>query len=291
MNPFRSYDALRVFVTVSRNHSFTAAGQELNLTKGAVSYQIKQLEKECGFKLFDRLHNRIALTDEGKRLASVAQLAFQDVEQEIASLRAADTQSITIGTTTYFASRWLSSRLMTFMSANLEIRLRLQPVVGWGDLQKEELDLMIRWGKADWSDSGTVTEKLFRCPAFPTAGRDIADQIDAAGLPAILPKLTLLHDHEESTAWQDWFRAAGIPYRPKQNPLVIADPNVRVEAVINGQGIALNDSLIETEIENGRLVQISPVELQAYGYFLIYPDGGLVNPALNAFRNWILAQP
>ena len=84
--------------------------------------------------------------------------------------------------------------------------------------------------------------------------------------------------------------AAGLDYRPKPNPLIIPDPNVRVEALVNGQGIALNDWLISAEIAANRLYQISPVALPQYGYFLVYHRRALENPALSAFRNWILSE-
>ena len=108
---FRSYDALRLFVVVARHLSFTAAGKELNLTKGAVSYQIKQLEQELRFKLFRRLHSGIALTDKGQRLLASAQSAFRDVEQQICDLRETESTSLTVGASTYFSSRLTPSSI------------------------------------------------------------------------------------------------------------------------------------------------------------------------------------
>ena len=286
--PFRSYDALRLFIVVARHLSFTAAGRELNLTKGAVSYQIKQLERELGFKLFVRSHGGIQLTEKGQRLLVLADAAFEEVEQGIDALRGNNSAEITVGASTYFASRWLSARLMSFITQHPHIRLRLQPVIGLGDLQHEKLDLMIRWGTGKWRDA--ECELLFHAPAMATAGKLVAQQVEAVGLAAALPALTLLHDREGSTAWRDWFDAAGLAYRPKRNPLIIPDPNVRVEALVNGQGVALNDWLISAEIETQRLYQISPVELPQYGYFLAYRSDALENSALRAFRDWIFSE-
>ncbi len=285
---FRSYDALRLFAVVAQHLSFTAAGKELNLTKGAVSYQIRQLEKELGFAVFERIHNGIVLTEKGSLLWHVVQVMFAEVEQEIQNLRSVDVDSITIGASTYFASRWLSPRLMTFITQAPHVRMRLQPVIGLGNLRRDQLDLMIRWGTGDWND--LPTERLFRCPAIVTAGASIAARVEQEGLVNVLPDLTLLHDREGSPAWQDWYTAAGLPYRPKQDALVIPDPNVRVQAVINGQGIALNDWLIQDEIDAGRLFQISPIALKNYGYFLSYAPNALTHTALAAFRDWIQSE-
>lgn len=283
---FRSFDNLRLFDVVARHLSFTGAGAELNLTKGAVSYQISRLEDELGFKLFERKHRSIVLTERGKRLWHSSQIAFRDLEQEIAALRDEGPGRITIGLSTYFASRWLSPRLMTFMASHPGIGLRLQPVIDQIDLRTESIDMMIRWGKGDWTDM--EIEKLFLCPAMPVAGDALAKQIGVQSLETLLPTMTLLQDREDSVAWRDWHKMAGLSYQSARGGLVVPDPNVRVQAVIDGQGIALNDSLIAGELTEGRLVRISDVELEDYGYFLAYPKGALENAALRDFRDWIM---
>ncbi len=285
---FRSYDALAVFHVVARRLSFSAAAEDLNLTKGAVSYRIARLEADLGFPVFARRPRGVALTAKGERLRQASQTAFRDLEREIAMLRDEGTGRITIGMATYFASRWLSPRLMTFISSHPRIALRLQPLIDLIDLAARDIDMAIRWGKGDWTD--LEIERLLPCSAFPTAGAAIAARVAEAGLEAALPDLPLLHDRDGSQAWQDWHRAAGLVYRPRRDGLVIPDPNVRVQAVIDGQGVALYDRLVADELAAGRLFQISAVELSDYGYYLAYPRGALGAPALKAFRDWILTE-
>ncbi len=82
----------------------------------------------------------------------------------------------------------------------------------------------------------------------------------------------------------------GFPYRSTPDGLVIPDPNVRAQAVIDGQGVALNDGLVAAELDAGRLFRISAVELGNFGYYLAYPRGSL-NPAeLKHLRDWIMAE-
>ena len=285
---FRSFDSLRLFDIVARHLSFTAAAAEVNLTKGAVSYQIKQLEDALGFAVFERKHRGIALTDKGHALWLSSQVAFQGLERDIARLRGDRRERITIGLSTYFASRWLSPRLMTFTASHPDVGLRLQPQVNLSDLDSEGLDLAIRWGKGDWRD--VEIERLFLCPATPTAGAALARRIQFVGLAEVLPDLPLLHDRDGSTAWQDWHRAAGLPYHATQASLVVPDPNVRVQAVIDGQGLALNDALVSGELAAGTLVRISEVGMPDYGYFLAYRRHALQRPGLRAFRDWIVDQ-
>jgi len=58
---------LQVFFTVARLLSFTKAADVLEMTQPAVTFQIRQLEEQFKARLFDRSHNRIDLTDAGKR--------------------------------------------------------------------------------------------------------------------------------------------------------------------------------------------------------------------------------
>lgn len=282
---FRHFDNLRLFDVVARHMSFTSAAEELHLTKGAISHQIARLEEDLGFALFVRRHRGIDLTAKGKRLWHVSQTAFHDLEREIVELREADSSRITIGLSTYFASRWLSPRLMRFMAEHPKIALRLQPLVELIDLRSANIDMAIRWGRGDWTD--LRVEPLFACPAFPTVGPAFKQEIDKVGLRAVLPRLPLLQDRDGSEAWRQWHEAAELPYVSTRDDLVIPDPNVRVQAVIDGQGAALNDSLVSEELAQGRLHRISATALEAYGYHLAYPQEAMSSPALRAFRDWI----
>ncbi len=276
---FRSFDHLRIFNAAARHLSFTAAADELNLTKGAVSYQIGRLEDDLGFAVFDRSNRGIALTTRGEQLWASSRPAYEALEQEIDRLRQDQSQHINIGLSTYFASRWLSPRLMSFITVHPEISLRLQPLVDLIDLRGSGIDMAIRWGRGDWKD--LEIEPLFRCPAFLTAAPDLARQA--------FETLRLLQDRDGSSAWQDWHEAANLPYTPRDDELVIPDPNVRVQAVIDGQGVALNDALIQDEISSGKLIKASKVELSNYGYFLAYRPSAMNAPALKTFRDWIVA--
>ncbi len=282
---FRSFDRLPVFEAIARLGSFSAAADELGLTKGAVSYQIKQLEGELGFPLFERLARGTRLTGQGANFLASTEAALRDIERKIEDIRRADDRVLTIGVTTYFASRWLSPRLMEFMRMHPEIRLRIQPMIDLLSGEADEVDLAIRWGRGDWSD--VETEPLFACPAWPTGDGAAWQEVQASGLAEAFNRFTLLRDRDDSNAWSHWFDVAGLGYTERADTLVVPDPNVRVQAVIDGQGVALNDSLVDQEIEAGRLFRLSPHELADYGYHLALPTGGPTNPDVETFARWL----
>ena len=148
---FQHYDALRIFVLAAQHESLSDAAEQLHLTKGAVSHQIKRLEDELGFKVFDRHSRGISLSVKGRELLTHAEVAFNDIEQNISHLRGSADKSLTIGVTTYFASRWLSPRLTGFMHTHPDIRLRIQPMIDLQNFAGEEVDLAIRWGNGEWT--------------------------------------------------------------------------------------------------------------------------------------------
>lgn len=283
---FQHYDNLRVFAVVAGCGSISMAADELHLTKGAVSYRMKQLEGELGFAVFVRTSRGVTLSEKGSELLSIAQGAFGNIERKIAELSHGDAHTLTIGTSTYFASRWLSPRLMDFMRQHSDIRMRMQPMVNFRDMKRDGIDLAIRWGRGDWD--GVTVQKLFDCPAWPIGNRDALACVEANGMQHAMETLTLLHDKQGSLAWERWHNVAGLDHGQRADTLTIPDPNVRVQAVIDGQGIALCDDLVAREIETGDVHRLSGHQLSDYGYFLNYDEGALDDPGVAAFVSWVV---
>ncbi len=257
----------------------------MNMTKGALSQQLKRLEESLGFDLFERHSKGLRPTSRGRELLSVAGHAFEQIIGKARLLRTDGARHLTIGTTTYFASRWLSPVLMDFMASQPDITLRLQPMIEPYDLADSGVDIAIRWGSGGWDDC--ATKPLFPCPAWPTGNAEALRKIETLGVEAAFQDFILLHDTESSPAWDAWFGKAALPPNRHRKPLVVPDPNVRVQAVIDGQGIALNDSLIGAELELGVLHRLHPIELDDYGYFIAVPKGSGPRPDVAAFSDWI----
>ena len=285
---FRNYDGLRTFGIVARYESFAAAAGYLNLTKGAVSHQIRLLEQDLGFEVFNRHPRGILLNTKGRELLELTQSSFETIEQKIDVLRQGGSSSLTLGVSTYFASRWLSPKLMLFLKVHPDIRLKIQPMVDLADLRNEGVDLAIRWGNGHWKD-GRI-EKLFDCPAWPCGNEEAYLRVQRDGLENAFSNFTLLRDREDSDAWSHWYEVASMPFQAKSDTLIIPDPNVRVQAVMDGQGVALNDVLIDSEIDAGHLFRLSEAELADYGYFLVFPSSYPPSDEVKIFADWLKCQ-
>jgi len=280
-----SYDMLRTFQVVAHNLSMTRAALQLNQSKGSVSYQIKTLEQQLGFALFERANARLHLTSEGRRLLQVSQVSLDQIDQEIEGLRYKEPAPLTIALQTYFLTRWLSPRLMRFTAVHPEIGLRFVPLNFIGEMESIDADISICWAKEGLIDA--PHERLFACPACPTGNSYIADKVRKEGLDNVILSTPLLLDSSESTGWQDWFDLAGLDFSQSQKGLSIADSNSRVQAVIDGQGIALWDLLVSPELSSGRLHYLSDIWLYNYGYYVQAKKSNLESKAVGLFLNWL----
>ena len=279
------YDMLRTFQVVAQNLSMTRAALQLNQSKGSVSYQIKTLEQQLGFALFERANARLHLTSEGRRLLQVSQVSLDQIDQEIEGLRYKEPAPLTIALQTYFLTRWLSPRLMRFTAVHPEIGLRFVPLNFIGEMESIDADISICWAKEGLIDA--PHERLFACPACPTGNSYIADKVREEGLDNVILSTPLLLDSSESTGWQDWFDLAGLDFSQSQKGLSIADSNSRVQAVIDGHGIALLDLLVSPELSSGRLHYLSDIWLYNYGYYVQAKKSNLESKAVGLFLNWL----
>ncbi|MEP4037085.1 LysR family transcriptional regulator, partial [Pseudophaeobacter sp.] len=252
---FHHHDLLRLFAEIARHASFSTAAAALNMTKGAISYQIKTLEADLGMSLFQRTTRGVTLTGEGLKLLAICQRRYDEIEAEIQELKGVSTLTLTVGVSTYFAARWLSPRLMTFMQSHPDVQLRIQPMIEFSGAEMQDVDLAIRWGNGNWKD-GTVTP-FMPMPPFPVGNADFAGRVERLGIREAITELTLLRDREDSNAWSEWLELAGLPPQARRDVLIVPDPNVRVQAVINGQGVALMDDLVGDELAAGKLLRLS----------------------------------
>jgi len=283
---FKHYDALRLFSIAARHGSFSAAAEPLNLSKGAVSHQIRQLESAIGFAVFKRAARGITLTPKGEALLATCEKSFTDLDDTISRLRNDSTVQLTLGLSTYFASRWLSPRLMNYMQIHPQVRLRLQPMIDLSDLDTHGIDLAVRWGDGNWNNQ--TSQLLFACPAWPSGDKNAVSLINKIGPTKAFRQFTLLHDRQKSVVWREWFAAAGINYPNDEANLIIPDPNVRVEGVKDGQGVSINDALVDREVHSGKLFRLSDIELTDYGYFLVYGEGAQRKPEVAKLAQWMV---
>src|SRR3954468_23841386 len=119
-------NALKAFEAAARSESFTRAAEELNVTQGAVSHQVKALEAILGVRLFHRERQRLVMTEAGRDYLAVVRDALDRIAMGTERLLQRQSSGVlTVSTSPDFAAKWLVNRLGRFAEKHPDIDLRI----------------------------------------------------------------------------------------------------------------------------------------------------------------------
>jgi LysR family glycine cleavage system transcriptional activator len=286
--------ALRAFVEVGRQGSVKAAAATLGVTPGAVSQQVKSLERRLGVALFARGNREIHLTPAGTSLLVPIATGFEQIETALEGFEARRRQRmmpLRISTMASFAATWLVPRLGRFTADHPWIELSLQTSsdlvpIGRG---KNAADIAIRHGLGAYA--GLAVERLLQPRLIPVGSPDLLQAYDIRS-PADCLRAPLLQD-ADAMDFSLWLRALGVrdPDGLASRGPRLDDDHLLVRAAVAGQGLALvRDTYAASEIAAGRLVPALDVPLPTdFAYWLVTrPPALKQNAAVMAFRSWIL---
>lgn len=287
---FPSLNSLAAFEAAARHMSFTEAAAELNVTPGAVSKQIKQLESETGTRLFLRLHRAIELTAEGAILQATLRDSFSRISETLEGLdEARRMKTVSIGSTSAFAQFWLMPRLARFWKDHQDIVVDHVISDRGHGRWSSRVDLRLHYGKPplEGEDASKLFDDRIVAMASPVwlAGRKVETLEDLAAQPL----LSVEGVDWSWTTWDDFFRSLGA--KPKRlnirrfNSYVIA-----VLAARDGQGIVLGwERLLAPLVADGSLVQVGGFVMDApeSNYLCSAPAPRLTREA-QILRDWLL---
>ncbi|MFO1315577.1 MAG: LysR substrate-binding domain-containing protein [Burkholderiales bacterium] len=282
-------NTLPAFRAVAELANLRAAADVLHLTHSAVSQQIRSLETQIGFPLFDRRGRRVVLNAGGEALLRSVQAALATLDEGVqAAAAAAGGAALRLRVTVLpsFAQRWLLPRINRWRARHPDIALEIDASQQVVDLARNGFHAAVRYGKGPWA--GLVSERLFTGPVrmIAVGAPETARRLAGAGAAA-LAREPLLGDAEW---WATWLSAAGVRAQPRP-VAVFNDAGLMLQAAEQGIGIALARELLAADaLADGRLVRLSPlaVELEpARTYQLVYPPGLRDSPPLVALRQWM----
>lgn len=290
-----SAGALIIFETAGRLSSFTRAARELGMSQAAVSYAIRGLEEQLGVPLFVREHRRVRLSEAGERFFTDVTLGLNHIRKSAEELRSLGTgPNVTVLASTAFASFWLMPRLQDFREALPDIDIRIQTSDRDIDFQLENIPLGVRGGvPSQWPayDSMLLAAEEIYAVASPLYAQ-------RHGLPATPQDLVshrLIHLEEpyrDAADWTDWLRSAGVAPDAAPRALLINDYVLVIQAVMEGQGIALGwRHLVQRLVDTGLLVQVTCHRLTtSYGFHILWPKARDLSPQARRVRDWIAEQ-
>jgi len=289
-----SLKSLQAFESAARHMSFTLAAQELNVTPGAISQQIRLLEEFLEIRLFQRLNRTIVLTDAGLLLLPETRKGFEHLRDAVSQVqRRADGGPLTITSAPSFVSKWLIPRLGRFKTRHPDIDVRIDTSDRLVDFSREDIDVGIRFGNGVYPELETVF--LFSFDLIAVCSPDLLRDGQQLEVVSDLKKFTLLHSNydEIDPGWPDWamwLKVVEADEIDSTHGIFFNQSDQLFQAAVDGQGVALlANVLADPEIAAGRLVQPFSTRLPVkFNYHLVTSShkAGLVKVV--AFREWIL---
>ncbi|MBW8637917.1 LysR family transcriptional regulator [Hoeflea sp. WL0058] len=286
-----SFGALRTFVEIGRQGSIKRAAQELNVTPGAVSQQIKALEARFGVQLLERGNREVKLSAHGLRLFGEVAPAFTQIDAAVQLLddRRPGPRSLVVSTTPSLAACWLAPRIGRFTAQHPDIEIQIETSVQLADMTGGAVDVAIRHGSGNYP--GLNAALLFIPQLVAVASPSLL--IDGPlSHPADCLRYPLLQDRDRAD-WPTWFELHGVkPTRNARKGPSYADDALLIQGVIAGQGLAIvRDVYAALALDAGSIVLAldAPVPTSA-GYFVVVQPGRMTVPKIAAFRRWILSE-
>lgn len=283
-----SLPALTVFEASARHGSFTRAAEELNLSQSAVSKRVASLENFLGTPLFERVRQRIVLTEAGQHYLARIREALEIMEEatmETLAFRSGES-ILNIATLPSFGNRWLLPRIGRFAKIYPQIALNVMARQWPFDLTQENIDVAIFYAATPWP--GGPSERLIGEEVIPVCAPGLLpgpSMTALAGLP-------LLHHRARPRAWQRWLEEGGETAVDAFRGSRFEQFDMIIRAAIAGAGVGLVPRfMVETELAQGLLEAPFPRGMEsAEAYYLVYPERKRALPALQVFRAWILKE-
>lgn len=295
--PSQVHARLKVFLAAAGHRSFTQAGEELHITTGAVSQQIKLLETWLGFKLFRRLARQVELTDEGQRLLAGVDPAYAAVDLAVGRLRGGTLSGVVrLRSLPSFLAIWLVPRMPKLMQRYPAIELQVEAEDSIRSLRDGEFDLAIDLN--DGTYPGFQSTALVEEEIFPVCSPALLRDRPPLDSPERLEHYPVLHDmtawrgSEPYAEWERYLKAIDAPHVDVRRGYMFNRNQITIQAAIAGMGVAIaRRTLITDELASGQLIapfaQSVPTGKR---YCLVYPSGALDDQRVAAVHEWIVAE-
>ncbi|MDP5307565.1 LysR substrate-binding domain-containing protein [Paracoccus spongiarum] len=297
-----SLGAFATFEVAAKHLSFTLAAKELNVTQGAVSQQIRLLERALDKALFLRKHNALELTPEGATLFASVTAGLDTISAGVAAVTGDEgPQTITIAATDGMANYWLKPLINSFRADH--------PGIGFTVFASDENDTLRNYSEVDVSilcgnercEAGEELHFLFPEVAQPVCSPGFMQRIGPSPSAEALGQVPLLHLHERHWSadaigwhplgWPEWFSAQGVDWS-RDFALTSNKVGLLTEAAIAGEGVMLGwHHMVRSLVRQGRLVFAHPAPISmGRGNFLNCRLKSMDRPAVAAFVQHLLRQ-
>lgn len=282
-----SIQALRALESVARLGTIWQAAEELNLTRSAISHQLRILERDVDFPLMLRNGNRAELSPRALEYAGDVRRALGLISTSSHRVsRQGLSGTLKISCASGFASAWLGPHLGDFAEANPNVMISLVTPARTDSTANPEIDTFITFSHDN--RSGIVVEPLLPVEFTPMCSPDYLEKIGGVLDNATLLRATLLHIGDFAD-WEAWMQMKGLPPQQAHRGISFSGMNVAYTAVLSGQGVAIGDVIVWGEaLATGRLTRPFSEKLHTdSGYYLCTSKEKIEQPVVAAFHTWL----
>jgi LysR family transcriptional regulator, glycine cleavage system transcriptional activator len=276
--------SLPVFEAVGRHLSVAKAAEELCLTPGAVSRQVRNLESFLACPLFKRAHRRIVFTKAGEQYwskihATLGEIRF--VTQDISAT--SDSRPLVIGSPRVFLQKCVLPVLGTLYTNHPEIAVKF--VVGGED--DDVMDGAIRVGTGA-APKGYVSEILADGDLCPVCSPSYLRKAPPLADPDDLEHHVLLRSAEFTKNWERWLGPRAARIFSNTRFIDFESSGLELPAAIEGLGIAIvRLTLVKQELMNKQLVVLFESDVVRDHYSFVFHESKLRSNGFRSFRNWL----
>ncbi|MCG7326817.1 LysR substrate-binding domain-containing protein [Achromobacter sp. ACRQX] len=292
--------ALRAFEAVARLGSLSRAAAELNVTKSAVSHQLRALEADLGTSLLRRggTVRRAETTEAGAALLASVQQALTLLETACRNVRASARgkrrYTLNVSANPSLAALWLAPRIGRFIELHPDIDIQVYLHASQDPAWKtQDIDLAFLHVRAMGphiaapGDIPLMTETV-----VPVCSPALVPEADRNDPRVFMRHRWLEEKHIDSpeTDWRTWGPRLGIAPDDWQDPMVLSGLSTVVAAAAAGVGIALGRApLIDEDLASGRLVPLIPHLRMpgSWGYVMRIHANRPMDPSLPALVEFL----
>lgn len=289
--------ALKAFEAAARHMSFTKAAEELDVTPGAISQQIRIMEEYTNVPLFRRTGRQVLLTDAAQAALPLVREGFEKLSEAGRIMRApARKGKVMISCAPSFAAKWLAPKLDGFHQQHPDIEAWVSADMTLTDFTTTDTDLAIRYGRGIYD--GLKSEKLLEETVLPVCSPRLMDGPDPIRKPEDLVRHTLLHDESSERDascpdWSSWLRGRGVHSIDSTRGPRFNQSMLVIEAAATGRGVALAKKAIAgSDLASGRLVApfADGSTLLDFAYYMVWPRGRTQSIESRTFIKWLKAE-
>jgi LysR family glycine cleavage system transcriptional activator len=277
-------NALRAFEAAGRLGSFTKAAEELNVSHSAISRHVRGLERRLNVHLFRSKNTGVALTEQGHLYLSEVTPALDRIAHATEALSVSAKGTVTLTTENTVAQKWLIPRLANLKARHPDIDLKLSVSTQVMDIEAHDFDMGLRYLRAKpGDDHHLLFQSIVRAYAAPGFAPMASGALDISALA----KGPLLVD-ATFRLWPEWFEKSGLTDIPDLNLPHPLGAILAIQSAVAGLGAVLMDkNLCEPELVSGALVELSDVEIEFGGYYVIVNTRAGRRKAVRAVSQWL----